>query len=413
MFYNINKVWDVILHLIPNTVFSMIQGLNKKQYKNFSLLTLSNFFFFCNFSSFFLLPLFIGKLGGNEAEIGYIMGSFGITSLLTVPVVSYLIDRFGRKKFLLFGYLLMFLSSLCFLFINELGYKIYLLRLIQGIAFAFAFTTAATSVSDFVPKEIRAYGLGIFGAFTIASYAIGPSVGEFVVDRYNYEIFFIYASAFSLISFLLSYFAKDGEFQISKHSFLKGFFNIALSKRFSPILFVNLIIAGGLGSMLNFFAAFLDSESINVSAFFLTYSITVILVRVFGGRLSDVFDRKTVAVPSMVLMAASLICIWFIKDLYSAIVVSFLFSLGYGMLYPAMSAMIIDLAFDDERGKAMGVFNMSFSFGINMLAFALGIIARDYGFKAMYIITGSFVLAGSVLFLFSRFVKIETKSYEN
>ncbi len=391
----------------------MISGLDKEQFKNFSLLTLSNFFFFCNFSSFFLLPLFIRGLGGDEAQIGYIMGSFGITSLLTVPLVSYLIDKFGRKNFLLFGYLLMFLSSASFIFITELDYKIYLLRLVQGVAFAFSFTTAATSVSDFVPKQIRAYGLGIFGAFTIASYAIGPSLGEFIIDNLSYRAFFIYASIFSLISFLLSYFSKDGKFQYSKESFFKGFFKIVFSKRFSPILLINLIIAGGLGSMLNFFAAFLDSEKINVSAFFLTYSITVILVRVFGGRLSDIFDRKKVGVPSMLLMAISLMSVWFISDLYSAIFVSFLFSLGYGMLYPAMSAMIIDLAFDDERGKAMGVFNMSFSFGINMLAFGLGIIARDQGFRAMYLITGIFVFIGFVLFLFSRFVNVETKSNEN
>lgn len=391
----------------------MISGLDKEQFKNFSLLTLSNFFFFCNFSSFFLLPLFIKELGGNEAQIGYIMGSFGITSLLTVPFVSFLIDKFGRRKFLLFGYLLMFISSLSFLFIGELSCKIYILRLFQGVAFAFSFTAAGTSVSDFVPKEIRAYGLGIFGAFTIASYAIGPSLGELIIDKFDYKTFFIYASLFSLISFLLSYFASDGKFKFSKDNFLKGFFNIVFSKRYSPILLINLIIAGGLGSMLNFFAAFLDSEDINVSAFFLTYSVTVILVRVFGGRLSDIFDRKKVALPSMLLMAVSLVSIFFVKDLISAVLVSFLFSLGYGMLYPAMSAMVIDLAFDDERGKAMGIFNMSFSFGINMLAFGLGIIARDYGFRAMYVFTGIFVLMGFVLFLFSKFVKVETKRYEN
>lgn len=392
----------------------MISGFNKVQVRNFSLLTLSNFFFFCNFSSFFLLPLFIKELKGDEAQIGYIMGSFGITSLLTVPLVSYLIDRFGRRSFLLLGYLLMFLSSLSFIFIGEISYKIYLLRLLQGVSFAFAFTSAGTAVSDYIPKDIRAYGLGIFGAFTIASYALGPSIGEFIINNFNYNAFFVYASSFSLVSLVLSYFAVDGKFKLSRESFVKGFFNIVISSRFSYLLLINLVIAGGLGSMLNFFAAFLNSEGINVSAFFLTYSITVILVRVFGGRISDHFDRKKVALPSMLLMAASLVCVWFVKDIYTAILISFLFSLGYGMLYPAMSAMIIDMAYDDERGKAMGVFNMSFSFGINMIAFGLGVFARDYGFRAMYLMTGIFVLTGFIMFLFTKFSgPVEDNFHEN
>lgn len=381
----------------------MISGFNKVQVRNFSLLTVSNFFFFCNFSSFFLLPLFIKHLKGDEAQIGYIMGSFGVTSLLTVPLVSYLIDSFGRRKFMMLGYAMMLLSSLGFIFINELSYNIYILRLLQGVSFAFAFTSAGTAVSDYLPREKRAYGLGIFGAFTIASYALGPSMGEVVINSFGYREFFIYASSFSLFSFLLTCFAEDGKFKTARESFFKGFANIVISARFSRLLLVNLVVAGGLGSMLNFFSAFLDSESINVSAFFLTYSITVILVRVLGGKISDLFERKKVALPSMLLMSVSLICIWFIKDVYTAIIISFMFSIGYGMLYPVMSAMIIDMAYDDERGKAMGVFNMSFSFGINMLAFGLGVFARDFGFRAMYLLTGVFVLLGFVLFLFTKF----------
>lgn len=381
----------------------MISGFNKVQVRNFSLLTVSNFFFFCNFSSFFLLPLFIKQLEGDEAQIGYIMGSFGVTSLLTVPLVSYLIDSFGRRKFMLLGYAMMFLSSLGFIFINELSYSIYLLRLLQGVSFAFAFTSAGTAVSDYVPREKRAYGLGIFGAFTIASYALGPSLGEVVINSFGFREFFIYASTFSLFSFFLTCFAEDGKFKTARERFFKGFANIVISERFSRLLLVNLVVAGGLGSMLNFFSAFLYSESINVSAFFLTYSITVILVRVFGGKISDLFERKKVALPSMFLMSVSLISIWFIKDVYTAIIISFMFSIGYGMLYPVMSAMIIDMAYDDERGKAMGVFNMSFSFGINMIAFGLGVFARDFGFRAMYLLTGVFVLLGFVLFLFTKF----------
>ncbi len=47
-----------------------------REYKDFSLITLGNFFFQCGFTSFFLLPLFIKDLGGDTASIWLRDGDF-------------------------------------------------------------------------------------------------------------------------------------------------------------------------------------------------------------------------------------------------------------------------------------------------------------------------------------------------
>ena len=378
----------------------MISGLDKTQKKNFTLITLANFFFFCNFSAFFLLPLFIKKLGGDEATIGYIMGTFGITSLASIPLVSYLIDRYGRKYFIVLGGVLMFISTLSFLFIEDLGLSVYLLRLVQGVGFAFFFTSASTSVSDYVPQNIRAHGLGVFGAFTIASYAIGPSVGEYLINSFGFDLFFIYSASFSLIAILLTLPAEEGKFTKAKDGFAFPFFMLIGSRRYRLILFTNLIIACGLGSVLHFFSVFLRSRDFAVSTFFLTYTITVIVIRIFGSKASDKFDRKLIASQSMLIMALSLIFVFTINSFYTALLISFLFSFGYGFLYPTISAIIIDRASSSERGKAMGAFNASFSLGINYIAFPLGIIAKFWGFSIMYLLTGILVLAGVIIFTF-------------
>ena len=378
----------------------MILGLNKNQYKNFTLITISNFFFFCSFSSFFLLPLYIKNLGGDEAVIGYIMGTFGITSLTTIPLVSFLIDRKGRKNFILLGAIIMFVSSTLYLFVNAITPLLYLLRLLQGVGFAFFFTSASTSISDNVPANIRAHGLGVFGAFTIASYAIGPSIGEYVIQTYGFKNFFIYASAFSLAALVLALFSSDGEFEKSEGKFGLDFFRLILSKRYSRLLLTNLIIAGGLGSMLNFFSVFLRSKGLTASIFFLTYTITVILVRIFGSKASDKYDRKIIASPSLLILSFSLILVFIIDSFYTALLISFLFSFGYGFLYPTISAIVVDRASSSERGIAMGAFNASFSMGINYIAFPLGVLAKNYGFPVMYTITGIFVLLGFIIFTF-------------
>jgi len=377
-----------------------LSGFTKPQFRNFALATASNFFFFCNFSSFFLLPLYIKGLGGDAAHIGYIMGSFGITSLGAIPFVAYLIDKHGRRRFMILGYAIMLLASLSYLFVSELSPLIYVLRLIQGVSFAFAFTAAGTFVADYVPPKRRAEGLGIFSAFTIAAYAIGPSLGEFIIEHMGFFYFFVYAPFFSLVALVLSFFMEDGEFERSPDPYGLGFFKLISSRKYAVLLISNLILAGGLGAVLNFIATFLRSKELHAFYFFLTYTVTVTAVRIFGGRISDTWGRKSIASPCMLAVALSLGVMYFVDSPLTAVLVSFLFSFGYGFLYPTLSALVIDKAGADQRGKAMGAFNASYSAGINFLAFPFGVIARDHGYEGMYLVAGISVFVGFLLFTF-------------
>lgn len=378
-------------------------GLDKKGFRNFSLITLANFFFFSNFSSFFLLPLFIKRLGGSEADIGFIMGSFGITSLGSIPFVTFLIDRYGRNTFMLLGAAIMFGSSLLYLTAEELSNMLYLFRMIQGVGFALFFTSAATSAADIVPMNRRAQGLGIFGAFTILSYSIGPTLGEYILNQFGFDTFFMIASSFSLIAVILVAFSSVTDFSRSSERFGLGFFRLVISKRYSLILFTNLLLAGGLGSVLNFISAFLKDRELGVYNFFIVYALTVTGVRLLGGRTSDIYGRKKVAAPSLILFSLSIACIVFINSSPVAVVVSFIFSFSYGMLYPVLTALVIDRAGPDERGKAMGAYNACFSLGINFLAFPFGIIANSFGFNAMYLTSAFLVLIS--FFVFSLYYR--------
>jgi len=376
----------------------MSSPVNSNIFRNFSLATAANFFFFCNFSAFFLLPLYITELGGTEADIGFIMGSFGVTSLGAIPFVAYLVDRYGRRKFMLLGYSLMFVASLLYLTVSGLSAYIYLIRFIQGVSFAFSFTAAGTFVADYLPPARKAQWLGIFSAFTIAAYAIGPSLGEFVIGLYGFGTFFIYASVFSVIALVLALFMRDGQFTPSSDPYGLSFFRLIASRRFSLILFSNLILAGGLGAILNFVAVYLRSKGLQAFYFFLTYTLTVTAVRIFGGRFSDAWGRKTVASPGLLVVSVSLAAMYLIDSPLSAVLVAFVFSFGYGFLYPTLSALVIDKAGEDERGKAMGALNASYSMGINFLAFPFGIIARDWGYETMYVVTGATVFISFLIF---------------
>ncbi|QMU56117.1 MAG: MFS transporter [Candidatus Mycalebacterium zealandia] len=370
---------------------------------NFILITVSGFFLFCNFSSFFLLPVFISGLGGDEAQIGYVMGSFGITSLLCLPFISTLADRHGRKVFMTAGALAMTAASVCFVFVQEVGYAVFALRLIQGAAFASFYTAALTMVSDIAETNRLSERLGIFGGITMLSYAAGPTVGEWIMNTHGDDGLFVYASFFSLAAFVTALFVRENNFtpQEDKTSFGK-FFKLFAEKKYGIIFLTNLAMAVGLGSMLNFFAVFAHENRFEASRFFLTYALTIISVRIFFSKFADRIGRKTVASPAIFLAATALVLISQARSEAQIILLCFLFSAGYGLMFPTLGAMVREKT-QNGTAKAMGAFNSSFSLGINYAAFPLGIVAERAGLRTMYVLAGLVVFTGFAVFqIFER-----------
>jgi len=85
--------------------------------RQFFRVTSMNFFFFASVNAFVLLPLYIQRLGGTEAQIGIVMGMYSAAGIFCQPVVGAWVDRVGRRPFMVFGVSLVVVASLgCNLF---------------------------------------------------------------------------------------------------------------------------------------------------------------------------------------------------------------------------------------------------------------------------------------------------------
>ena len=66
------------------------------------------------FTGFYLLlptmPLYIKSLGGTESQVGLVAGVFTLTAVVFRPIVGGLLDRYGRRPFMIAGLLLFVLS---------------------------------------------------------------------------------------------------------------------------------------------------------------------------------------------------------------------------------------------------------------------------------------------------------------
>src|SRR5262249_41045515 len=143
---------------------------------------LANFLFFTGLAGFVLLPLHLRRLGATDGQLGLIMACYSATAIVVQPVVGAWVDRGGRRAFLLTGAVLTSAMALLFAAAPDALRLFPLLRALQGAAFSVFFIANFTIVVDLVPPDRRGQALGIFGISGLVSGAVGPALGELVVD---------------------------------------------------------------------------------------------------------------------------------------------------------------------------------------------------------------------------------------
>jgi MFS family permease len=372
--------------------------------RQFVLITLSGFIFFFNFHSFLLLPLRIKELGGTESDIGFIMGAASLSTIVTTPAVGILVDRWGKKWFLALGGLIMSLTTIPFAYIHTLDFLFPLLRLLHGAAFSLCFIAAGTLTADVSPASKRSQALGLFGVFTIVNYALAPFVGRRLVENYGFSEFFLVVFIFGFLSFLIALFIKEPDGETSDMVIRNGFFTTLFRKGVFVAAFTLMISGSGFIPALTFipvFAKELRIESFDV--FFIAYTLSALLMRIFGGWIPDRFGKKRAAAPSLLFFALSIIWISYAASATDFIESGILFGLSHGLVYPSIYSLVIDLSPEADRGKAFAICSASFTLGGMLGSFIYGLVAEYQGFPIMYLSAGLVCMTGFIAFtLFGR-----------
>ena len=106
----------------------------------FTRLVIAQAFFGFAYSVFLLLPKLLAVAYGAAAqEIGFVMAAFGALSLASIPAVSPVVARLGRRDTMTTGFALLAGSALAFLLIRRADGFAALLRGLQGIAWSLFF----------------------------------------------------------------------------------------------------------------------------------------------------------------------------------------------------------------------------------------------------------------------------------
>ena len=368
---------------------------------NFFVASLANFFFFASLNAFSLLPLYIKALGGTESQIGWVMGSYSLTAILGQPLAGALVDRFGRKRFLLLGSALGMLAAVGFAFSTHMDARFVLFRILQGIAYSIFYIANLTLVAEIVPSSRRGEAVGLFGISGLITIALSPALGEQVIHRAGYSAFFL-AAAVAAAGCLLTSLAfrnlssAPREAASSDRSFL-----IPSARSLPPIL-ISLVFGLSSGAVFVFLPTYATQAGLSrIGGFYVAYSVAAIGIRLACGRLSDRWGRQRVILPALLVMGSGTLGLaWFVSPV-GLLLVGTLTGMAHGLLFPALSAYAIDLADSEGRGRSIGAFSTALLLGHALASFIFGIVAEQFGYRLIYLLTSG--IAITTFFVCLRF----------
>ena len=173
--------------------------------RDFILVFLAQFVFSFVYQSLIpTLPIYLSRLGSNEVEIGVLVGIFFFCSLVLRPFVGKALLRTPEKKFMIIGSLLYALASLAYLLAPPF-WPLLIVRVFQGIGFAFFTTASFTLIANISPEAHRGQSLSYFGLAMSISGALGPSIGIFLINHFSFTLLFLACSGLSFCSVFITY----------------------------------------------------------------------------------------------------------------------------------------------------------------------------------------------------------------
>lgn len=350
-----------------------------------------------SFSTYFLLPKFLAvELAADAATIGGLSAVSLLASVICMPIAGVQIDRLGRRLFICLGALLFAGACAGFLVVDRVGPLLWVLRLLQGLAFPLFYLALSTLATDIAPRARMGQAIGVFGAIMISTNALGPALAEWGARLFGWKAVFGATVAAALVAALLAWFLRERHRPQAREE-TTSMLELVRRPGLERVLIVTVMVGWTFGSMFTFYQPWaLASGFEHVSTFLVAFAGCAMVVRVGLGGIADRLGRMRVAQATLLLyVAAPLSLIWL--PTLGLLLTGGLLGIAHGMFFPAFNAVAVDYASESERGKAMAAYNGAFNVGFAAGSYLLGYIAIATSYPTIFLISTVTCAAAFVL----------------
>ena len=236
---------------------------------------------------------------------------------------------------------------------------------------------------------IGLYGLAIWGGL-----ALGPPLGELILQASSYEMVWAFATAAPLLGALVAIriperFAPRDDLEFERR--------LLAHEALRPGLGLSLAIVG-YAAMAAFVVLHLDQRDVgHGAAVFAAFAATVFGTRIFLGWLPDRFGPVRCAAGAGAIETAGLVVIAGAQTIEVAVLGAVAMGAGFSLLFPSFALLVVNRVPVERRGVAMGTYTAFFDLGMGLGGPLTGAAAALGGYSAAFALAA--VCALSTIFV--------------
>jgi DHA2 family multidrug resistance protein len=144
-----------------------------------------------------------GSLGVNIEDVSWVITSYAIANVIIIPLTGFLGEYFGRKNYYVAS-MILFTAASYMCGQSDSLIELIIWRFIQGVGGGALLSTSQAILFDaFEPKD-RPMAAGLFGMGIVLGPTLGPTVGGYIIEHFNWPLIFMINIPIGIIATILS-----------------------------------------------------------------------------------------------------------------------------------------------------------------------------------------------------------------
>jgi DHA2 family multidrug resistance protein len=148
------------------------------------------------------LPYMAGGLAASVDDASWVLTSYLVANAVVLPISGWLSTLFGRKRFYMAAVVVFSISSFLCGMAPSLGMLIAF-RVLQGAGGGGLQPVSQAILKDTFPAERLGMAFALYGMVVVLAPAIGPTIGGWITDNYQWRWIFYMNIPVGIVSLLL------------------------------------------------------------------------------------------------------------------------------------------------------------------------------------------------------------------
>lgn len=369
-------------------------------HRDFISLLFSNMFFWMSSYAFVpVLPLFYHQLGLDDHQVGLAVGAFAMGSVLFRVASGKGVDRYGSLPVIIVGVVLSAGAIINYTFAVTL-LPIMLARFIHGAGIS-GFTSAGMTLLSLMnePRHLTR-SMAMFTLFTTFGVGLATSSANWIYAAGGMPLLASCTAGSALLALLL--YPRHPQTKVIPKTSEKLPFRHVAGNPGVLIPTINLMcIYICYGSIMTFLPLLMLTHGVKqFSPFFIAYSIMIIVSRGLVSRLAAWRPPEQSALYMLLLIGVTMLIAGNFVNVWVLALCGASMGIGLGMAFPTMSITVAASTSPANRGTAFGLYTMSVDVGMGIGAILMGIVASNWGYRAVFMTAGLLTVGYCALYRF-------------